>query len=180
MWFCASAGIWPSEADRCKHAQIKAARGFGHAAVEKDEPEEQDEAPGREIDRDLPGGGVAVSAAPDSDEEERRDERELVEGVEEKQIERSEGAERAGRDEQEAGVKGVLVLAIFPVNQTAASVTIAVKQDHHQAEAVEAEDEVQMPICADRDGGDEAEALVRALEAEEDRARQRADSGRRR
>ena len=48
--------------------------------------------PSAEIDRDLPGGGVALAAAPDADEQESRDEREFVEGVEEEEIERGKGA----------------------------------------------------------------------------------------
>ncbi len=69
---------------RLQHAQIEAARGFRHAAIKQDQPEEENEAAGGEIDRDLPGGGVAVSAAPDSDEKESGNEREFVKGVEEK------------------------------------------------------------------------------------------------
>ena len=53
---------------------------------------------------------TAIAAAPDSDQQKRRDERELVEGVKEKQIERRERADRAGGDEEKTGVKRVFVI----------------------------------------------------------------------
>ena len=76
--------------------------------------------PSREIDRDLPGRGVAIAGAPDADEQKSRDQRELVEGVEEKEIERSEGADRAGRDEEQAGViERARISRSAAMNQTA-------------------------------------------------------------
>ena len=113
MWRCASAGIWPGGRRGLQRAQIEAARRFRHAAVKQDQAEQQNETAGREIDRDLPRGGEAIAAPPDSDEEKSRDERQLVEGVEEKQIERSERAQRARRDEEQAGVERVLMLRRF-------------------------------------------------------------------
>ena len=67
----------------------------GHAAIKQDQAEEQNETAEREIDRDLPGRGEAIARAPDADEQKGRNERELVKGVEEEQIERSERADRA-------------------------------------------------------------------------------------
>ena len=93
---CASAGIVPS-GRFLQGAEIKTARGLRHAAIKHDQAEQQNEASGRQIDRDFPGGGLPVAASPDSDEQKSRDQRELVKGVEEKEIERSERAHRAAR-----------------------------------------------------------------------------------
>ena len=96
---------------RLQSAQVETAQFSRDAAVEQDQAEEQNEAAEPEIDRDLPGRGGAVARAPDADEQKSRDQRQLVEGVEEKQIERSKGADRAARDEEEAGVKEPLAIS---------------------------------------------------------------------
>ena len=88
--------------DRLQRAQIKTSRSDRHAAIEQDQTEEQNKAAEREINRHFPGGGVAVAAAPDSDKQKRRDQRQLVKHVEEKHIERRESANRAARDEEQA------------------------------------------------------------------------------
>ena len=73
--------------------------------VELREADEQDDAAGGEIDGDAPRGGMALAVAPDADEQESRDERELVEGVEEEQVERCKRARCACADEQDARVE---------------------------------------------------------------------------
>ena len=56
---------------------------------------------------------VTIAASPNSDEQKRRDECELVKGVKEKKIERGERAHRARGDEKETGVKGVFDVVRF-------------------------------------------------------------------
>ena len=84
--------------------------------------------PSREIDRDLPGGGEAVARTPDADEQKGRDQRQLVERVEEKEIERSKSADRAAGEEEETGVKEPLGFFDGGVNQTAQSKTSAARK----------------------------------------------------
>src|SRR5271167_1694433 len=68
---------------------------------ERDESGQKNEAAGHEIDRDLERGELPVLRAPDADEEEGGDEREIVEDEEEEEVERGEGAHRAERHEEE-------------------------------------------------------------------------------
>ncbi len=84
MWRCASAGNLARGRRGLECAEIEAARRFRHAAIKQDQAQEENEAAGREIDRDLPRRGEAIPASPNSDEEKCRDEREFVKGVEEK------------------------------------------------------------------------------------------------
>ena len=69
--------------------------------------------PSREIDRDFPGRGLPVAGSPNSDEQKCRDQCELVEGIKEEQIERSESADRAAGNEKQTGVKRAFVAARF-------------------------------------------------------------------
>ena len=91
--------------DGLQRAKIKAAQCRRHAAIEQDQSEKQNEAADSEVDCHLPCGREAISRAPDADEEKSRNQGQLVKGVEEKQIERSEGANRPAREEEETGIK---------------------------------------------------------------------------
>ena len=66
---------------------------------EPDEADEENEASEPEIDGDLPRGGLVVAGSENADHEKGRDEGELVEGVEEKDIGGAEGSEGARGDE---------------------------------------------------------------------------------
>src|SRR5262249_27619216 len=68
--------------------------------VEQDQSDQQNETAEREIDRDLPGRAHAISRSPNPNQKKCRDQRELVKRVKEKQIGRSEGADRAGGNEK--------------------------------------------------------------------------------
>src|ERR1700730_10041003 len=81
-----------------------------HALVEQDQSKQENKTPDREINRDLPGRGVAIAASPNADEQKRRDERELMKCVKEKKIERSKRANRAAGNEKQARIKGMLVI----------------------------------------------------------------------
>ncbi len=88
-----------------QRAQIEAARFRRRAAVEQDQAEEQNETAEPEIDRHFPGRGETVARSPDADQKKSRDQGELMKGVKEKKIERSEGADRATREKKETGVE---------------------------------------------------------------------------
>ncbi len=147
-------------------AEVKAARSLRHAAVKHDQAKQKNETPGREIDRDFPGGGLPIAAAPDSDEEKSRDERQLVEGVEEKEIERSECAHGAAGNEEKAGVKRIFVLGDFAREPDGRERHDRGQQHHHQAQAIEPEGEIDPPIAADRAGGDELKSALAGFECE--------------
>ena len=66
---------------------------------EPDESGEEDDGAEGEVDGDLPGGFFAVASPEHTDHEEGGDEGEFVEGVEEKEVEREEGAKGTGSDE---------------------------------------------------------------------------------
>ena len=67
--------------------EIKGTMTRGDADVEGDQADQQDEAAESEIDRRLPGGGLAVARSPDTDHQEGRDQGQFVEGVEEEDVE---------------------------------------------------------------------------------------------
>src|SRR5450432_1907204 len=90
---------------RLQRAQIEAAQLWRHAAVEQDQSEQQHEAAETEIDRHFPSRGEPVARSPDADQKKSRDQRELMKSVEKKQIERSEGADRAAREKEETSVE---------------------------------------------------------------------------
>src|SRR5947207_3413136 len=69
-------------------ANIEAARFGRNTLIKQNQSEEQNETAKREINCDLPRRRDAIAAAPNSDQQERRDERELVKRVKEKQIDR--------------------------------------------------------------------------------------------
>ena len=68
------------------------------------QPGEQDQAAKAEVNGDFPRGRSAVAAAVHSDHDERRDQRQLVEGVEEEKVGGDERAHGAGGNEQDAHV----------------------------------------------------------------------------
>src|SRR5688572_23388066 len=81
-------------------ADIEAPSRLRQAAIKHDQAEQQNETAGRQIDRNFPGGHLPIPRPPDSNEQKRRDQCQLVKSVEEKEIERSECAHGASRDEK--------------------------------------------------------------------------------
>ena len=125
--------------------EVKRAVQRRKADVQADQSDEQDDAPDREINRDLPGGSLAVFAvAPDADQQKGGDQRQLVERVEEKQVKRDERADGSRRDEQEATVKRVFALFDFGCYPDGAERHHRSQQQHHQAQPVEADEEFEI------------------------------------
>ena len=92
-------------AELLEEADVEGAQSFGHGEPESDQSEQEDEAAEGEIDGDFPGDALAFARTPDADEEEGRDEGEFVEGVEEEEVDRGEGADGSGRNEKQARVE---------------------------------------------------------------------------
>ena len=67
-----------------QYSQIQTARAYRHGAIQHDQADQQNDTAEREIDCHFPGGSAAIPGSPDSNEEEGRDQRELVKSVEEK------------------------------------------------------------------------------------------------
>ena len=74
----------PRHGRSLQRANVEAARRDWNALIKEDQTDEQNETSEREIDRDLPRSRAPVPAAPDSDQQKSRDEREFVERVKEK------------------------------------------------------------------------------------------------
>ena len=86
------------------------------------------------------------------------DEGKLVEGVEEEEIERGEGARRPGGDEEEGGEIGALIPLHHGSDPEGGDGDNRGEQEHHKAQAIDTEEELQMPLRQDR----EAEGLLKA------------------
>ena len=121
-----------------QRAKIKTPRSLRDAAVEQDQTEQENEAAEREIDRNFPRGRLAISAAPNSDKQESRNQRQLVEGVKEEQIDRCESAKGAARDQKKTGVKSVFMLRDFAGEPDRAKRHDGRQQQHDEAEAIRA------------------------------------------
>src|SRR5207244_2978835 len=94
----------PGERGSLQIANVEAARFDRNALVKQDQSEQQNETPEREINRDFPRSRGAIAASPDADQQKRRDQRQLVKGVEEKQVDRCERADCAAGNEKETRV----------------------------------------------------------------------------
>ena len=127
-------------------AQIKAAQIRRHTAVEQDQSKQQNETAEREINRHFPRGSETVARSPNTNEQKRRDERELVKCVEEKQIERRERAHRSGRDEKQARVKCVSMLRDLAGEPDGGESNERGEEQHHQAQSIDAESEIDVPV----------------------------------
>src|SRR2546423_170607 len=86
--------------------------------------------------------------------------------VEEKEIERRERAHCAGGDEKKAGVKGAAMLSDFAGEPDRGESHQRGKEQHHQAQTVDAEGKVDVPIGANRKRCDRLVAALVCLEAE--------------
>ena len=87
--------------------EVERPHTLGLDEIETDQPQEENKAAEGEVDRGFPSRRLPVARAPDSDQQKRRDEGQLMEHVEEKEIDRGERPDAARRDEQERGVEPV-------------------------------------------------------------------------
>ena len=159
---CAARSAGICRRGRClQSAKIKTARGLRHAAIEHDQAEQQNETAEREIDRDFPGGGVPIAAPQIPMSRNVGMKRELVKGVEEKQIERSECADGAAGNEEQAGVESVFVLRDFAGEPDRGERDDRGQQQHDQTQTIDAEGEVDPPIALIGKRADELKTALR-------------------
>ena len=100
-----------------------------------------------------------------------------MKGVEEKQIERRERAHRAGRDEKQTRVKCVSMLRDFAGKPDGGESNERREEQHHQAQAVDAESEIDVPVVANRKRRDHFVSAVRVAFESEAEQQRRAERG---
>ncbi len=155
-------------------SNIESAGSDGETLIEQDQPKQENETAEREINRDLPGRGAAISTAPDSDKQERRDESQFVEGVEEKQIKRSEGTDRAAGDEKQTGIERFFMFLDLTRKPNCRDRDDRRQQHHDQAQAIETKGKREVPFRQNRPRADILESLVaRWVESNKCQNRQR-------
>ena len=159
--------------------EVESAQRFRHGEVEIEQADEQDEAAEPEIDRNFPRRRVPLAAAPNTDEQEGRDEREFVEGVEEEEIDRGKRARGSGGDEEQARVVERLTLFDLRRDPDRGERDDAGEQQHEHAEAVHADEVVQVPFRRDGRGGEKLKASLRFVVGQEREKREQELRGRR-
>src|SRR5579884_2577617 len=80
-------------------AHVETAKRNGKTLVKQDQTQQQNETPDCQIDRDLPCGPDTISASPNPDQQKRRNQRQFMERVEEKQIDGGKRADRPSANE---------------------------------------------------------------------------------
>ena len=93
---------------------VKSAIALRQAQVETNQPDQQNEAAEGQVGRHFPGGGLPVARSPDADQQECRDERQLMEHVKEKCVDRGKRADGPRGDEEQARIEPVSVLRRRP------------------------------------------------------------------
>src|SRR5207248_4301093 len=106
----------------------------------------KNDAPERKKDRDLPGRGASIARPPNSNEQKSGNQCQLVKGVEEKQVERSESADGTAGNEEQAGVERVFVTLNFTGKADCGEQDNRAEQDHKKTESVDAESEVEAQL----------------------------------
>jgi hypothetical protein len=94
-----------------------------------------------------------------------------VKGVKEKQIDRRESADCAGRNEKEAGVKRALLIFDLTREPNGCDADTGCEKKHEQAQAVDPEREMNAPIRGDNDRADKLKTGCDLIEAAEKKER---------
>ena len=137
----------------CQFGDIE--RAGARLQVERDEPDQRDERPDAEVQRDLERGVVLLLApAPDANHDEGRHQRQLMEEVEEEQVQRGESAEDAARHHQQQDVKLLLALLDFPGDTGRRECDDGAHQDQAHVDAVHAD------VVADAQAGHPGNLLL--------------------
>src|ERR1700730_13824097 len=160
-----------------QRGNVERAQSGRHALIEQNQSKQENETPDREIDRDLPGRGVAIAASPNADEQKRRDERKLVKCVKEKEIERRKRADRATGDEKQARVKGVFVIVDLAGKPNRRQRHDRGQQNHDQIQTVQSDGETETPLGRNWKRPDKLK-IARSLEQEKREKRQSKDCDR--
>ncbi len=89
-----------------------------------------------------------------------------MKGVEEKQVERSESADGAAGNQEQAGVERVFVMLDFTGKPDGSEQDNRAKQDHEKTESVHAESEVEAQLGGNWNGEDELKTARNGVETE--------------
>ena len=145
---------------------VESALREGKAFVEADQPEEQDETADCEVNGDFPRRRLAFAGTPDADEQEGRDERELMEGVEKEEVERSERAVSAGRDEKKARIKLLLHFLNRRRDPDRGERDERGQQQKDQTQSIRSDEELQVPVRQNREARLKLKAALLTLVCE--------------
>ena len=139
-------------------AKVETAVAEGLEEVKPDQAEKENEAAGRKVNGGFPRGGLAVPGAPDADQQEGRDERELVEHVEKKHIHGGEGANDARRNHEKADVEPAVIFHRRTGHRNGGQCDGGGEEKHNEAETIRTEDEIDPELGNDRETGNKLEA----------------------
>ena len=163
-------------------AEVERALVDRQLQVERNQAHQRDERAEAEVKRDLKRRVVlAVAAAPDADHDERRHQRQFVEEIEEKQVERRERAENAAGHHQQQDVKLLFAFLDFPRNAGGGEGDERAHQNQADVNAIHAQRafDAERLGAKQRNGRDELIGFcVRGKAPEQRNAQQRDQKGR--
>src|SRR4030095_8238815 len=107
-----------------------------------------------------------IACPPNSNEQESGNQCQLVKGIEEKQVERSESTDGAAGNEEQASVERVLVMLDFTGKPDRGEEDDRAEQDHQKTKSVQAEGEVEAQLSRNWNGEDEVETARNRIEAQ--------------
>jgi hypothetical protein len=108
--------------------------------VEDEHRDQEQDAPRERVEEELDRGVLAPRAAPDADEEVHRQEHHLPEDVEEEEVERDEHAHHAGLEHEEEREIAFDALVDAPAREHAERTEQRRQQHHRDADAVDADE----------------------------------------
>ena len=132
--------------------QIKSANGFGKGEVEIEQTDQKNKAPQTEINGNFPSSRLAFATSPKADQEEGRNERELMKCIEEEEIHRGKCPRSTRTNQEETGVKEGLALFNFWGQPNRRKGDNPCKEQHQQAQPIDTDGVAQLPFWGDREG----------------------------
>ncbi len=132
--------------------QIESANGFGKGEVEIEQTDQKNKTPQTEINGNFPSGRLAFSTSPKADQEEGRNERELVKCIEEEKIHRSKRTRGTCTNQEEARVKERLAFFNFWGQPNRRKGDDPCEEKHEQAQPIDTDGVAQLPFWGDREG----------------------------
>src|SRR5947199_3956722 len=150
---CVCCDLAEGSCDR-QRADVEAAQWGRNALVKQDQTQQQNETSYREIDRDFPCCRYPITGAPNSDQQKRGNECQLMKRVKEKQVDRHKSTDCATGNEQKTGVECVFIFVDRAGKPDRSQGNDGGKQQHYQTQAVDARCEAQSPFGGYGERGD--------------------------
>src|SRR5438874_1572215 len=132
-------------------SNIKSPTCRRQALVNQNQANQQNETSQSEINRDLPRRCGAVSGSPDHNQQKRRNQRELVKRVKEKQVERCESAERTSGNQEKTRVKCALVLVDLTGEPNRSQCHDGGEQNKSETQSIDTECKMDLPVGHNED-----------------------------